>query len=61
MGKKCKYYCESELETYTPECTGVYNYVHPDDVDEHCRFCGKKIKLKEYTPVLEHLTWECLE
>ena len=53
MGKKCKYYREDKLATYTPECCVedgfTFNDVHPYDVERYCRFCGKKIKLKEYT------------
>lgn len=61
MGKKCKYYRESIIETYVPECTGVANDVHPQDIDgENCQHCGKKIKFKEYTSVPPHLTWEYL-
>lgn len=62
MGKKCKYYRESEIEMYTPECTGQYDAVHPHDVEkgDYCQSCGKKIKLKEFTSVPVHLAFEWL-
>lgn len=57
MGKKCKYYRESPIEQYTPECTGFYTSVHPDDIEgDFCPYCGRKIKLKEYTPYITK--WE---
>jgi len=53
---KCKYYRESPIETYTPECVGDSQSVHPDDTDTpRCQFCGRKIKLKEYTSVPDSL------
>lgn len=50
---KCKYYRESQIEAYIPECCvedGVaFNDVHPDDIEgSYCQFCGGHIKLKEY-------------
>lgn len=50
---KCKYYRESDIEKYVPECCIEYgeitNTVHPYDADEwtFCPFCGDKIKIKD--------------
>ena len=48
--KKCKYYRESPIEQYTPECTGKDDAVHPQDIEgDYCQHCGRKIKFKEFT------------
>lgn len=53
MSKKvCKYYRECHITTYTPECTGTDNHMHPDDIlGDFCPFCGRKIQLKEFTEI----------
>ena len=49
---KCKYYRESDMEQYTPTCTGDGWSMHPADIyGDYCQFCGNKIKYKEHTPV----------
>jgi hypothetical protein len=54
--QKCKYYSESAIEMYTPECTGDDWAVHPTDIDgDYCQFCGKKIKFKDNTKVPDEL------
>ena len=56
---KCKYYRESDIEQYTPTCTGVGWSMHPEDIHgEYCTFCGKKIKFKDDTPVPQELLEE---
>lgn len=58
MSKKCRYFRESEIEQYTPECTGTSNSVHPEDIlGDYCQFCGKKIKLREGVPPPEEEVW----
>lgn len=48
----CKYYRESEIYQYTPECTGQGRSVHPSDIEgNYCQFCGDKIDYKEDTEV----------
>jgi len=56
---KCKYYRESEIEQYTPECTGVEYSIHPADIfGDYCQLCGKKIKFKELTKIPDYLQME---
>lgn len=50
---KCKYYRESSMEQYVPECCieddEIIDNAHPYDVEDwkYCPFCGRKIKLKD--------------
>jgi DNA-directed RNA polymerase subunit RPC12/RpoP len=54
----CNYYRESDTEMYTPECEGVRESVHEDDIEGgYCQFCGSRIVFKEYTPVPARLDW----
>lgn len=46
---KCKYYRESEIETYSPECCKGDFDIHPIDIEgDFCQMCGRKIKFKEF-------------
>jgi hypothetical protein len=46
--KKCRYYAENQLVTYTPACTGDSNDVHPESIEgDFCQFCGRKIKFMD--------------
>lgn len=54
--KKCKYYREQANENYVPSCTGDYNHIHRFAIEgTHCKFCGRKIKYKEFAEVPEKL------
>lgn len=53
----CKYYQESPICTYSPECCiekdgFVSNDIHPEDIEgDYCQFCGNKIQILENTPL----------
>ena len=63
-GKKCKYRRTSYNEQWIPDCcvefdeegnADPFDSVHPDDVEkgDYCSNCGKKIKFKEFSSIME--------
>lgn len=62
MAKKCWYMRESPIELFSPSCymeSGedgyeCYETVHDSDVDTYCPFCGRKIKIKEWSTPEPH-------
>lgn len=56
--RSCKYYRESVIEMYVPECEGVRESVHEADIEgDYCQFCGARIIFKENTPAPARLDW----
>jgi len=51
---KCKYYRENTNLQYTPECSD--RSIHPQDIrGDYCQYCGREIKIKEFTELPQHI------